>query len=217
MKQKITVIDSKFYQECKVIILPTKDITRIGINPKRLSDNKLYYFDMGAVASDCQHLYFISDEEIKDDWVIHLPADNHNKPFHVHINGSKLFLQEWNDNPLVKKIIATTDEKLGITRPSNEFLKRYCEKGGIDTVLIEVENGKPYSTSGKEFGALEFAEANMILKVAPDNTITIRSIQKSQSQLWDEAFRVLWNRDVSEGTKEAMIREKYNITLKNKS
>ncbi len=120
MKQSYTQIEGKFYQECQVIILPTKDITKIGINPERLSDNKLYYFDMGAVASDCQHLYFISDEEIKEgDWVLRGNGSYGCRKV-LRITKDFAVCTDFWDKPIetpfplseLKKIIATTDKLL---------------------------------------------------------------------------------------------------------
>lgn len=89
-----------------------------------------------------------------------------------------------------KKIIATTDESLtvdyydgaynelnkqSLPRPSNEFLRKYCGLGGIEEVLVEYEynhdNTVPYPKK---------VEGEMYkLKVAPDNTIMIKSIKDS--------------------------------------
>lgn len=57
------------------------------------------------------------------------------------------------------------------------FVKHYIaeyNKGKMITeVEVEYENKVPYSTSGKEFGAKEFAIANMGLKINQDNVINI--------------------------------------------
>jgi hypothetical protein len=34
-------------------------------------------------------------------------------------------------------VIGTTDESLGLPKPSQAFIEKYCKVGGIDEVLIE--------------------------------------------------------------------------------
>src|SRR5690606_18946949 len=129
-------------------------------------DNKLHYFFKGDKPNNAifQHLYILSNEEIKEgDWCI-LDLGIFNKPvkvisvrednpiFKVKIDGGIARLEK------LRKIIATTDSSLNeqdrfngksweklLPRPSNEFLKKYCELGGIDEVLVEYEEDT-YST-----------------------------------------------------------------------
>lgn len=119
------------------------------------------------------HLYFLSDEKIKEgDW--YLNNDILFRADDVFDNGNNP-----NQNKDNKKIIATTDSYLNeqdrfngkswenlLPRPSNEFLKKYCELGGIDEVMVEYE-GIEWLDRPLEY----------FLKVAPDNTITIKPIQ----------------------------------------
>ena len=99
------------------------------------------------------------------------------------------------------KILATTDESLSlictcgaikkvptglyiecgkfintpIPRPSNEFIKKYCEVGGIDEVLVEY---KCEYEDCNMFGCHKYEGCSkmQLLKVAPDNTISIYPI-----------------------------------------
>jgi len=231
MKQSYTQIEGKFYQECDIIMLSTNTDSVVK---KQISTGILDYspamMKMKEKDWENQHLYFISDEEIKKgDKVYHLPSKEIGEV--LEVKDKTLFIQYPSEQVICvkyncKKIIATTDKlltcngvkregesctynnnckfpKCQLPRPSNEFLKKFCELGGINKVLIEYTKYQEYNMPYK-----------MSLKIAPDNTITCKPISKSHSELWDDAFRVLWNRDVSEGTKEAMIREKYKISLK---
>lgn len=145
-----------------------------------------------------QHLYFTSNEEIKEgDWFLHSTlADNSihkciGRPAEQNVIGD--------DNMdyfkgFCKKIIATTDKSLYneilpfepmeriqykyLPEPSKEFLevyvKAYNEGDQITDVLIECEKG----FSG-ERESIEFFER---IKVKSDNTITIKKVKDSWSR-----------------------------------
>lgn len=183
MKQDYTQIEGKFYQECDIIILPTVEFSSIG----QYIDTNEFVFNLkenDIPRGEFQHLYFISDKEIKDgDWYydvklnrVYQSASGHNNEF-------------YNEKSRYYKIIATTDKELDIhwnrqnykalPRPSNEFLKKFCELGGIKKVLVEcVDNGYEVDMEGR--GGMDEGEtcwlSKMELKIAPDNTITIKVI-----------------------------------------
>ena len=147
-----------------------------------------------------QNLYFLSDEEIKEgDWV-YLNNGIGNYIFSVSNKNINAIMT----NPTSKKIIATTDESLSIERwiqtnkksksyniqqnvettklvnillprPSNEFLKKYCELGGIDKVLVEYNEGNEYLAGIVGNNEIWNTYPNEP-KIAPDNTITIYPI-----------------------------------------
>lgn len=184
------------YEKIKVVMLPTNEK---AIIIKEKITNKLKISSLNNPQRwDCQHLYFLSNEEIKEgDWC--LVTINGGKNYHVwkyvSHNGKSDYsyidlrgqIHKWGVKER-NKIIATTDESLKIPydsttpiskdwggkllpRPSNEFLKKYCELGGIDEVLVEYE----------EYDWNEYTDTywNSKLKVAPDNTITIKPIKES--------------------------------------
>lgn len=64
-----------------------------------------------------------------------------------------------------------------LPRPSNDFLKKYCELGGIDEVLVEYELVEVRG-NGIDLGEKDYYK----LKVAPDNTITIKPFKDSWSR-----------------------------------
>ena len=181
------------FKKVKVVMLPTKD------EKSRLwkQFNELVYFAAGWVTkyNVPQHLYFLSDEEIKEgDWYIAfgnsgislLQCYKVKDGFLVATDTEKYSF----DTYKCKKIIATTDPSLVISefshysqdlmkvavyknrslpRPSDSFIKKYCELGGIDEVLVEYEEVKSeYNYPGW-----------FRLKEAPDNTITIKPIKNS--------------------------------------
>lgn len=102
-----------------------------------------------------------------------------------------------NHSNVVGKIIATIDPELTFTakehtkdlmkgcdyylpRLSNAFLKAYCEQGGIDDVLVEYEL---VQTTSKEDYKYSNGQSNLNyeyrLKIAPDNTITIKPMKEN--------------------------------------
>ena len=148
-------------------------------------------------------LYILSDEEIKegDIYVIF----NQKGEIHSWHKADSFITNEWKLKPYsnyCKKVIATTDPSLTIDienytegtvthasyrkplpRPSDSFIKKYCELGGIDEVLVEYyEDG--YKLKETEWGGWkkDLDNYQLFLKVAPDNTITIRSVNDSWSR-----------------------------------
>ena len=134
-----------------------------------------------------QHLYFLSDEEIKEgDWVYCLREGFEpvlkQKVNPIGVNNDKMF----------KKIIATTDRSLEVVskginpvyeklpQPSTSFIEKFVEeynKGNVITeVMVEYEYNS-YST--KTNGELT---ADLKLKINPDNTIDINMPKDSWSR-----------------------------------
>lgn len=116
------------------------------------------------------HLYFLSDEEIKEgDWFYDTLLYTSQKCSKNQIVGDLRG----------KKIIATTDESLVLPRPSDSFIKAYCEQGGIDEVLVEYEIDDTMSmldiSDYYPLGESYYCK----LKVAPDNTISIKPVKNS--------------------------------------
>lgn len=134
------------------------------------------------------HLYFLSDEEIKEgDWYISAM-----KSIISQHNGTEKLPDGW------KKIIATTDKSLVDTihnpaeefkhiwelpQPSQSFIEKYVEEYNKGNVITEVMVEYDYRVKSgtidehkKGLAGYEYFE----LKVNPkDNTITIRKIKDS--------------------------------------
>lgn len=193
------------WQECNIIILPIKEKPVIGQlysfkdclhKPNQLYIRTTKDSEIGNFYENTfsYNLYITNPkEEIKEgDWCL----DKYNQIWKYSSGklrsydklGIERFTTDNIEGQGVKKIIATTDESLkfgedvpgfikykSLPKPSNEFLRKYCEVGGIDEVLVEYEYNHddtvpfPKTVEGQEFK----------LKVAPDNTITIKPIKDS--------------------------------------
>lgn len=185
------------YKKRKVVMLPTEKASKIFtyyIN----GELRLIFNPEPIVAKTgkAQHLYFLSDEEIKEgdivmykerflDGTIKTQEEYKSAGWNLILSVSK------NDLPYVSraqqgrnakvgisgcyKVIASTDQTLGIPSPSDSFIKEYCESGGISEVLIEYENiWVGYEEEwDEEWGMCQKKSYQTILKVAPDNTISI--------------------------------------------
>ena len=146
MKNRLTEINSKFYQQCEVIMLPNRgqnfrnskiltrsDMMIIGDN-KKIDVSKY----LGKYGYAGHHLYILSSEEIKEgDWYenngVIFKADDvfdeGNNP-----NNSNPRVTDWN-----KKIILTTDlelQKDGIQAIDDEFLEWFVKNSSCESVEI---------------------------------------------------------------------------------
>jgi hypothetical protein len=178
-------------KQADVVMLPTEkaEIGTLMKCTKEMLNNKDYKIGDLAINKNWkvsetngneywqpQHLYFLSNDEIKEgDWCF----DILNNITYQYKGGNNI---KWNKGLLeqLKKIIATTDESLGLPRPSNEFLKKFCELGGVDKVLVEYEKESytdRFTTTENGIGNPETWGNRYNLKVAPDNTITIYPIE----------------------------------------
>ena len=164
----------------QVHMLPTEQSLMCKTN------DKLYFYPQEnwftrSTDTDPQHLYFTTDEEIKEgDWMMNLNGDT----IYQHFGNGGDF-EQWN------KIIATTDPELELPQPSQAFIKAYCEQGGFDEVdveYVEMITCKLCNKSEEECSDNFTCEGNMIgediLKVDPiHNTITThRIVEKMYSK-----------------------------------
>jgi hypothetical protein len=112
----------------KIVILPTDGASNLYIDNSKLKyDETAMVDDLNPIAN--QHLYIISDEEIKEgDWYI--TSDNMLLQFtkETHIHGNPLNLKG--------KIIATTDKSLGLPLVDQSLIKAYAEQP-FDEVMVE--------------------------------------------------------------------------------
>lgn len=96
------------------------------------------------------------------------------------------------ENNRMLKVIATTNENLNLPRPSNEFIVKFAKKNGnISEILVEYETLKRIESStnyelddiinedGERIATIDRFEPfkTTTLKIAKDNTITIRKIK----------------------------------------
>ena len=183
----------------QVHMLPTngKDIAMLS---KRVKDGMLQSANGTEGVANCntmwqpQHLYFTTDEEIKEgNWFINT---NFQKIYQANSENSKNII-EFGPHPEIRKIIATTDPELELPQPSQAFIKAYCEQGGFDECdveYVEMITCKLCNKSEEECSDNFTCEGNMIgediLKVDPiHNTITTHRIVEKMYSISDiEAY-----------------------------
>ena len=113
-----------------------------------------------------QHLYFITDDEIKEgDYVIY----NSTQQLFIANKEVGCSSQGMNKLKTYSKVIVSTDISLNLPKPSQAFIKKYCDKGGINEVMIE--------QTIIRYEPADRGHDNMKLKVDKNNEITIKSIQ----------------------------------------
>ena len=171
------------FKKAKVVMLPNNQQTKYLMVYSDVEKTKGKLILNGLKNDEYkeyQHLYIISDDEIKlFDWVYN------NKENIVEQITSKtqliFVLEESKENQTFKKIIATTDSSLGLPQPSKQFIQKYIEeynKGNVITdVLVEYE-----SDFNSCFCTKDICNGNNCLKklkVNPkDNTITIKKLKE---------------------------------------
>ena len=195
------------FKRAQVIMLPTNVLSNISLSNK--TNNLVYNNNKHDTLSmfTNQHLYIISDDEIKEG-DLHITSDHSGFGFRKY------------------KIIATTDTSLKVIiprhndfdseyilpQPSQQFIEKYIEsynKGEVITdVLVEYEKNvemrqgypKPSTANGKtEWNYDKITSYN--LKINPkDNTITIKKLKDS------------WNRKEIENKLNKLLRDYQNIT-----
>ncbi len=136
-----------------------------------------------------QHLYIVSDDEIKEgDWFILKDNHPHGRLRKCHyISDKQLMIDAKTDigwgfsyQEEAMKIIATTDFSLTIKSQvcrfhrylpeiPQDFIKLYCEKGGIDEIEVEYIH-------------LGGTGSGYKLKINSDNTINIKTIKDSYTR-----------------------------------
>lgn len=197
------------FKKAKVVMLPT-DEAKLHIQQNKLFWNHVELLHEGEHwdAIKPQHLYVISDEEIKDnDWFIKM--NNYSGKPTLYQECKQPFMNsKWLNCPDVIdcfKVIATTDTSLqyaidkspypmeiyGLPQPSQQFINKFISeynKGNVITdVLVEYDGF--ICKNGHEMGYKTSCvyphcdEPNFPkLKIGKDNTITIKRVKDSWSR-----------------------------------
>lgn len=191
------------FKKVKVVILPTNQQTNYLMVYSDVEKTKGKLILNGLKNDEYkeyQHLYIISDDEIKKGDYIYCTITN---AIEIAKYNHDYLIRDW------KKVIATTDTSLYIhqketislpervfylPQPSQEFIQKYIEeynRGNIITdVLVEYENkfeGKEYVD---ELDAYGYDKVKSILKInSQDNNITIKIAKDSCSR--EEVDRLL--------------------------
>ena len=219
------------FQTVKVTILPANevkgDFSKERIYPCLLKyswmfdkeeKGKLIYSDSNIkTPTQLQHLYIISDDEIKlFDWVYN---NKENIVEQITSITQLIFVLEENkENQTFKKVIATTNVSLDLPQPSKQFIEKYIEEYNNGNIItdIKVEYKRVFETIAK--GMIGHPEDdiswwNEKLKINPnDNTITIKKLKDSWNREEYAAdvkrlCNLLYfssNRDVDFNTKEEL-------------
>ena len=190
-------------RQCQVVMLPVnvskryncteglivkciKSWTPIGETPKEI--NKLSVsknWSTGVLDHyEPQHLYFTSDEAIRED---DLCLDIETNEI---LRASKMDTIPRNRGQINKKIIASTDTSLGLPQPSTAFIEKYISEYNngniIEKVMVEylkIHVGWEPDYSFEDEGIEGSKETYQFLpKVSKDNTITISKVKDSWSR-----------------------------------
>ncbi len=151
-------------------------------------DDKLHIRTILVPHFKPQHLYFLSDDKIKEgDSYINIECNS------IFSSADKLAIKVINFNKAIyKKIIASTDKSLGLPEPSKEWIEYFVSeynKGNIITeVMVEYESFHGINTSIAEISAVSGDNEknwkgrgdlrDYRLKVNPDNTINIKPVEE---------------------------------------
>ena len=202
----------------QVVMLPTNEKAKIGdIVMSKFDDIHILTKNDGneyAKTVTSQHLYILSDEEIKEgDWFVGF-ADGSIKPFVKQADESTVKINNWQLNKKGyssnKKIIATTDRSLkvfihttmaidmddcyeSLPQPSQSFIEKFVDeynKGNVITeVMVEYESIGAYANPKYN--------SDYQLKINSDNTINIiNSKERWSREEVVEIFNKMFSTDI---------------------
>ena len=142
-----------------ILMLPTNtktNVLKVYSDVNKVLYNLRYNAEKNDDYKEYQHLYLLSNEEVKEgDFCMSFPEQLNPNNIHICIDI---------DCKLHKcmKIIATTDESLGLPKPSNKFLKKFCEYGGLKVCSVKLDYiHTDFAPNGFE----------TFLKITSDNTV----------------------------------------------
>ena len=125
--------------------------------------HRVFYNNETAVG---QHLYIINDNKIEEN--DYFMSAFLSYPLQNKKGGYATYPSDLSD---FKKIIASTDPKLNLPAPSKAFIQKYCEKSGIDKVMVEYKKAEIWGNNGSMEPII------YVPKLSSDNTITIKSVK----------------------------------------
>ena len=178
------------FKKTKVVMLSTNEKAKFNDLVIHPIGGLLVQFKFQNCTEVAQHLYFLSDEEIKEgDWGI------------SKLNEIVQFKKNY-ESTLYKKIIATTDKSLSKTikssyvqfgdnveetrieflpQPSQSFIEKFVDEYNKGNVITEVM--VEYVSGVTIVDELQWENHETHLKVNPkDNAITIRKVKNT----WDK-------------------------------
>jgi hypothetical protein len=171
---KTLTINNNHFQECDVVMLPTKNKSSLCLDFKKLVQD----INLSINCSQSfQHLYILSNDEIKyGDWFIELDLNGKrssysNKPYLCDIGNTGGFILTKNDGNFpfpenCRKIIATTDSSLGIENAVKIANASECEIGSSGWIKLKNNNLLPQiPQSFIEYFISKYNKGNVISKV----------------------------------------------------
>lgn len=155
-----------------------------------------------------QHLYFLSDEKIINLDSLYNETHEHgwyyvtDKKGNINTIYAEKGLLNYtgggyysHGNTIFRKIIATTNPELNLPRPSDSFIQKYVKGYNKSNVIEEVKveyNIVIIGIANHIYHGTEEPKTEAILKVAPDNTITIKPVVETWDDILDK-FMVYYN------------------------
>jgi len=165
----------------QVVMLPTY---------KKAKEGELYFLDKLIISDGkytgeiSQHLYFLSDEEIKKgDFYICMSSMYPKECVKRDSGNGCVWVEDYLGNQdqlkFCKKITATSDESLSLPKPSLDFLKVFTEEynKGNTIELVNIEYEEINTVINYSFPIS--AKQNYKPKINSKNEITIRKIKDS--------------------------------------
>lgn len=144
------------------------------------------------------HLYLLSDEELQEnDWALNIYQ---NRLFKV----TKEIFELWEDDThkIVKKIIASSNEELGLPDFTPDFKQVFCNNSGITEVQVEYERHLVGwdTVYDEQFGECQDPVYQEIIKIDSNNFVFVDKITETQEEkkYWNkdevmELMRTAWN------------------------
>lgn len=211
------------FKKANVVMLPTNEKAKVGMinfadfNRKGYQLELIHYITNGEGLKP-QHLYIISDEEIKEgDWFISNPNTivcslttiEKSEGITFNSNDSERIISKNGTRQQYlsrcRKIITSTDSSLNLPQPSQSFIQKYIEeynKGNIITdVMVEYEEWYSAKMPIDFMDRLDLTQGMPIidgtqtieLKIkinSKDNTVTIKKVKNSWTK--EEVKQIAW-------------------------
>lgn len=182
------------FKKAKVVMLPTnKKAGPISVGNKSGIAEYHFFQDIEKrgiyLNHTFQHLYFLSDDPIEIGDYVYYGREGSASIARQGVNPSGA-----NSDPMMKKVIGTTDKSLDfndylgsgqnrtwkiLPQPSQSFIEKFVEEYNKGNAIEEVMVGYYHSTLGSNKEELTNNE-KLVLKINPkDHTITIKKAKES--------------------------------------
>lgn len=202
------------FRKGQVIMLPTDDITLFYKWGNNLYYNCLEKSHVNTQA-DSQHLYIISDDEIKEnDWCLNLENNHYFQATYTDINNIYAKNVAYRIKG-IKKIILSTDKFLNLPQPSQQFVGKYIEEYNKSNVIKDVLVEYILQSYSDRFEDVEYIGKpetwGKRLKInSKDNTVIIKEVKDTYSheeveKLCRYAWKVGFNVGYYEDTQPSLL------------